>query len=210
MFKWVHYTDNDAISQIDALRKKYHTPTKKYYFKDGMYKDKPCIYVLNDLTTRLYEDPVPSKQFKDDLFFGPLEGLNIDNEEINPDKKEWKIKVDLVCGKTVWIIPASLEPKKLVFDFDDDGVKEEISPFSQATEYGRLAYNIFNDLEGKKPLQLTDQRVKKLIMLGLCKSYNIPIDVWNSLGLVSAQDIDPLLSACLGVNPELLDKKKDG
>lgn len=210
-YKWIYYSDRDAASQIDMLRKKFNTKTKQYYFKDGQYKGKQCIFVLNDLTTKVYSDPIDSKQFKGSLFFPPQNDITLSDVEINKEKREWKVKVDLVSGVTMYIIPASLEPKKIVFDFDEDtGVKEEESPYSLATEYGSLAYVLFDDLVAKKSVQLSDPRIKKLILLGLQKSYNIPIDVINWAGIVSEQDIDPLFAACLGINPELVEKKNDG
>jgi hypothetical protein len=209
-YKWVYYSDKDAGSQIELLRRKFNTKTKQYYFKDGSYKGKSCIYVLNDLTTKQYAEPLDSKQFKGSLFFPPLESISLEDVEIQKDKREWKIKVDVVSGVTLWIIPATLEPKKIVFDFDDTGAKEEDSPYSLATEYGTLAYSIFDDIEHKKEVTLSDPRVKKLIMLALQKSYNIPIDIINWAGIVSVQDVDPLLSAAMGISPELLEKKSDG
>jgi len=210
-YKWVYFTDRDVTSQIDMLRRKFNTKTKQYYFKDGQYKGKPCVYVLNDLTNKVYAEPIESKQFKGSLFFAPVDDISLDTVEIQPDKREWKIRVDLVAGVPIWIIPATLEPKKIVFDFDEaSGAKEEESPYSLATDYGTLAYSIFEDIEKKKDIGLSDPRVKKLIMLALQKSYNIPIDVINWAGIVSAQDIDPLLMAAMGINPELLAKKNDG
>lgn len=210
MYKWVYFTDKDASSQVQFLRKKFNTPHKEYFFKDGLYKGKQCVYVLNDLTTKVYADPVDSKQHKDCLFFAPLEALKLDDHEIQKDKREWKVQVSTVGGNDLFIIPASLEPKKIVFDFDDTPAKEEESPYSLATDYGALAYAIFDEIENKKQVLLSDPRVKKLIMLALQKSYNLPIDVWNWAGVVSAQDMDGLLSAAMGIDPKLLEKKSDG
>lgn len=210
-WKYIYFTETSAESQIDFLRKRYNTKSKVYYFKNGKYKDRSCIYVLNDLITKTYGEPIPSKQHPNDLFFPPLNPLVISDYEILPDKKEWKIKVDLVEGTTLWIVPATLEPKKIVFDFDDNtGVTEENSPYSLATEYGTLAFSIFEDVQAKKDIMLNDKRIKKLILLAIQKSYSIPLDIINSCGIISSQDIDPLLSACLGINPELLEKKSDG
>lgn len=209
-YKWVYYTDKDAASQVQFLRKRFNTPYKEYYFKDGQYKGKQCIYILNDLTTKVYTDQVESKQFKDCLFFAPLDPLVIEDYELQKDKREWKIQVSTVGGNDLWIIPASLEPKKIVFDFDDTPAKEEDSPYSLATDYGALAYAIFDDIEQKKSIILSDPRVKKLIMLALQKSYKLPIDIWNWAGVVSAQDMDSLLSAAMGIDQKLIEKKTNG
>jgi hypothetical protein len=210
MYKYVYYSDLDASTSIQTLRKKFNTQHKNYYFKDGLYKNKQCIFVLNDLTTKVYSDPIESKQYRGSLFFPPLDPIKVEDFEVNPDKKEWKIKVDLVSGTTIYVIPATLEPKKIVFDFDDTETQTEDSPYSLATEYGTLAYSLFEDSQNKKELVLKDPRIKKLIMLGLQKSYAMPIDLINWLGLISEQDIDPLFAACMGYSPELLKKKEDG
>lgn len=211
MYKWIEFTDNNDIeSRLIELRKKYNTPYKTYFFKKGFYKDKSCIFILNDLSTKSYSPNISqSKQFKGNLFFGPEFETKISDYEVAPHQKEWKIKVSLVTGHDIFIIPATLEPKKVIFDFDEAEATEDTSIYSLATEYGRLAYSIFSDFESKKNVALTDKRVLKFIMMGLCKSYSMPIDLINHLGIVSEQDLDPLLSACLGISPELLDKKKD-
>lgn len=210
MYKWIEFSDNNDIeSRLGELRKKYNTPYKTYYFKKGFYKDKTCIFILNDVTTKTYGEVTQSKQFKGNLFFAPEQPISLSDYEVSKSQREWKIKVSLVAGSDLFIIPATLEPKKIVFDFDEEETKEESSTYSLATEYGRLAYSIFSDFESKKNVSLNDKRVFKLIMMGLSKSYSVPIDLINHLGIVSEQDLDPLLSACLGISPELLDKKKD-
>lgn len=210
-YKWIFYTDKDPILELEFLRKKYNTPNKQYFFKSGKHKDKDCIFILNDLTTRIYADPVPSKQFPNELFFAPTSQVDFDDYEIHKEQREWKIPVPLKANKTIFIIPATLEPKKLVFDFnDEEGVEEENGIYSLATEYGKLAYNIYDFIESKNKLTMTDPRIKKLVMMGLMKSYNLPVDMINAAGIISAQDLDPILSACLGINPELLLKKNPG
>lgn len=210
MYKYFYKCELSVVNDTEVLKKKFNTATKKYFFKNGQYKGDSGVFVLNDLTTRVYSDPRPSKQYKDCVFFPPENDIRLDDFEIHPDKKEWKIPVDTVTGVKLWIIPATLEPKKIVFDFDETPTQEEESPFSLATDYGCLAYAIFDDIRSKKPVHLDDVRVKKLIMMALQKSYNLPIDVFNWAGVVSAQDLDPLLSAALGINTELLAKKEDG
>lgn len=208
-YKFVYPCNLNAENDIVHLRNKFNTKTKQYYFKTGNYKGSPCIFVLNNLSTKTYAEPVPSKQFKGCLFFPPLEEINIDDFELFKDKRDLKIKVSLVNGKELYIVPATMMPRKVIFDFnDDEGTKEDVSsPYSLSEEYGQLSYKLFQDLENKVNIELTSPLVKKLVMLALQKSYNLPIDVINHIGIISSQDLDPLLSSALGINPDLLQKK---
>lgn len=208
MWKYIYKSDKDIQSELNFLRKKFNTEHKEYYFKAGKHKGDNVIFVLNDLTTKVYGEPIISKQHKDCMFYPPTDDTKIDLEqyEIHKNRREYKIKVDLVDGHSLYIIPASLEPKRVVFDLDE--VEEEDNPYSTATEYGRLAYSLYD--EAKKGDSLPIAMLKKLVILSLMKSYNIPIDIWNWLGIVSAQDFDPIAAAAMGISPELTKKKVDG
>jgi hypothetical protein len=47
----------------------------------------------------------------------------------------------------------------------------------------------------------------KLIVMGLEKSYNINLDVFNWLDVFATDDIENIFYACLGIDPEEVKKK---
>lgn len=208
MWKYIYKTDKSVESQLDFLRKKFNTEHKQYYFKSGKSKGDDVVFVLNDLVNKVYGEPTQSKQHKDCIFYPPKEDTIIDLEqhEVHKSKREFKVKVDTSDGKTLYIIPATLEPKRVVFDLDE--AEEEENPYSTATEYGRLAYTLYDAAKAHQELPLA--ALKKIVILALLKSYTIPVDLWNWLGIVSVQDFDNIAAAAMGISPELTKKKVDG
>lgn len=210
MFKYIYFSDKDIEESIVDLRKKFNSPGKEFFFKSGKYKGNDVIFVLNDLTTRTYGEPVESKQHKGCLFFPPTEDtqIELDDFEVHKQKRDLKIPIDLSNGKTIYIIPATLEPKRVIFDLDE--VVEETNPYSTATEYGRLAYSLFNEAKTNTDIPLNNPTVKKLVMLSLLKSYSLPLDLINWLGFISVQDFDNLITAAMGISEELQKKSIGG
>jgi len=189
----------DAETLIN-LRKQY----PGCYFKTGQLKDQLTLFVLGDLTTREYALP---KKLKDNsLVYVPrdISKFDLENYEVAKDLRKFKIEVALISGKKLWVKPATLEPQ--VYSLLSD---EETTEYSQATEYGRLAYSIFDDIEKDKNIQLNDERVKKFIKLIIENSYAIPTVVFDSLGIISVNDLIPLISAGLGINEDVLEVKKN-
>lgn len=204
MFKIAVPTDveialDDAVTII-SLRDKY----PRCFFKTGMLKDKSTLFVLGDLTTREYGIP---RQLKDGSSFYPpkdMSKFDLEQYEVNKEVREFKIQVTLSSGVKLWVKPATLEPQ-IYSLFSDD----EPSSYSQATEYGKLAFNIYDDIQRDVDIKLTDARIKKFIKLLLTASYNLPLVVLDSLNLISINDLLNLVGAGLGVDDSVLEVKKN-
>jgi hypothetical protein len=192
---------DDPINLIE-LRKQY----PNCYFKTGQYKNNPTLFVLGDLETREYSDPVKLKDGS--TFFAPKDNTAFDLEkyETEKDLRKFKIEIQLICGRKIWIRPATMEPQAYSL-FDDDN--EEQPPYSQATEYGRLAYSLYDDIIKQQDIKLTDPRVKKFVKLCIAASYDMPLVVFDSLKFISASDLMPIISAGMGMNDDVLIVKKN-
>lgn len=190
---------DDAVTLI-ALRTKY----PNCHFKTGMFKDKVTLFVLGDLTTRDYG--VPRKLLDGSTFYPPkdMSTFNLENYEFSKDVRDFKIQVTLSSGVKLWVKPATLEPQ--VYSLFSD---EEPSSYSQATEYGKLAYSIYDDIQKDNSIQLTDPRIKSFIKLLLTNSYDLPLIVLDSLNLISIKDLMNLVGAGLGVDESALEVKKN-
>jgi len=68
MYKYFIKSNVTARSQIEELRKQFG----QQYFHDGNYKGDSGIFICHDLTTKVYADPVPSKEHNLATFFAPL------------------------------------------------------------------------------------------------------------------------------------------
>lgn len=190
----------DDAETLIGLREKY----PGCYFKTGMQKDQITLFVLCDLTTREYGTP---KKLPDGTSFYPpknLDTFSLDTYENSKDLREFKVEVKLISGRKIWVKPATLEPQ--TYSLLSDEVETE---YSQATEYGRLAYSLFDDISKDKNIKLNDERIKKFIKLLVSSSYSIPIVVFDNLGLISMNDIMNLISAGLGINENILEVKKN-
>lgn len=211
MWKYFRASEQDAFSQIYKLK----AELPNYYFKDGKRRDQNGIWILRTLDKTPYGEFVESKQFKGDVFYPPA--------ELPADKQKWldqfvlqsalnqhKLVVTLMCGIQLKIVPATLEPRNVVFCFGNDIVEQD-SAYSQATTYGRLAYSISEEVQKSKNIVI-NQDTMQLVKIALSKSYDIPFDVWNWLNIVSAQDIYTIVTAAMGVDPSILEDelKKNG
>jgi hypothetical protein len=175
-----------------------------------MYKDQPSIFVLTELKKVQYSAPVKSILGKDILFCGPAEYSFAEVEALEIDKvhREFKIPVPISDTETIWIIPASLEPKNIILSLDAATVND--APYGQTTEYGRVAYELFNENQDGKEIQLTDPRVIKLVSLALQRSYNMPLDLWNQTQFIGMHNYPKLVFAAFGTSEDLLKKKDSG
>lgn len=190
---------DDAVTLI-GLGEKY--PNCQYV--TGMLKEKVTLFVLGDLTTREYG--VPRKLNDGSTFYPPkdMSLFNLEKYENNIDLREFKIEIKLVNGMKIWVKPATLEPQVYsLFDESDSNV------YSQATEYGKLAYSIYEDIAAQKEIKMTDVRVKKFIKLLITASYKIPLIVFDSLNIISMNDLMNLISAGLGIDEGVLEVKKN-
>jgi hypothetical protein len=188
--------DNPEI--LVGLREKYPS----CYYVTGQYKDKLTLFVLGDLTTRKYGEP---RKLKDgSTFFPPLNDFELAPYEVAKELRQFKIQVKLTSGKSLWVKPATLEPQ--VYSLFDE---EEQNSFSQATEYGRIAYSLFDDIQKDKDISLADPRIRKFLKLLIANSYNLPVIIIDSLNIIAASDLLNLVSAGLGINEEVLEVKKN-
>jgi hypothetical protein len=189
----------DDPETLIGLRAKY----PNCYYKTGYLKDQVTLFVLGDLTTREYG---PHRKLKDgSTFYPPKDDLDLSTYENSKDVRQFKVEVTLVSGKKLWVKPATLEPQ--VYSLFDDA--EEANSYSQATEYGKLAYSLFDDITKEKEVKLTDPRVKKFISLLLEASYNLPLIILDSLNLISVNDLMNLITAGLGIDEGVLEVKKN-
>lgn len=188
----------DDAETLISLREKYPS----CLFKMGMHKDKVTLFVLGDLTTRQYGEP---RKLKDgSTFYPPLNDFDLAPYEVAKELRQFKIQVKLTSGKSLWVKPATLEPQ--VYSLFDD---EEANSFSQATEYGKLAYSLFDDIQKDKDISLVDPRIRKFIKLLIATSYNLPVIIIDSLNIISASDLLNLVSAGLGIDEAVLEVKKN-
>ena len=206
MYKFVKDTNKTIEQELPDLKKNF----PGFYFKSGKYKDKDVIFILNDLTTREYLSPQDSVEFPGFLFFGPKHIENkqefLNSKKVVPEIDERKIKVKLPNGIDLVIFPASLEPKKVILSLTAVKTKTSDNPYGDS-EYGKLAYEVYAFAKEKKEVGFCDPRVIRLICLALKRSYNIPVDVWNSLELIGEESLDPILCAALGINFDEVLKK---
>lgn len=190
----------DDAETLIGLSEKY----PKCYYKTGILKDQVTLFVLGDLTTKEY---APHRKLHDGSTFYPPKDMslfNLDTYENDKSLREFKVEVTLASGRKLWVKPATLEPQ--VYSLFSE---EETNEYSQATEYGRLAYSIYDDIIKDKNVNLTDIRIKKFIKLLIQASYSLPLIVFDSLNIMSINDLMNLVSAGLGISEGVLEVKKN-
>jgi hypothetical protein len=190
---------SDVVSNIKKLNKDY----PGFHFKSGMHKDKKGIYAIKDLDIKEYGEGRKSATFKDSIFFPPKETPSDTQKfisEISDSLKTDKIKVTLTSGFDIAIVPATAEPRKIYLSLIGDGEDSG----EQLSEYGKLAYEVYDEL-AKGDIKI-DQKVMRLITLGINRSYKNGIDLFNWLGVIGTDDIADILYATLGIDEKLLKK----
>lgn len=191
-------------SKIKELRKEF--PGMKY--TTGVRKDIKGIFVLNDLETREYGDSWETPE--GDTFFAPNEAnkkkLIETLSDYKSDFKE-RLKVKLsACPITLEIFPASAIPQKVMFSRRMPKAENNDSPYNTTDEYGKLAYELYFASRSGEELKFDDERFQKFIKLVLTRSYKLPIEVWDSLEIISVGDFDPLFAAGAGIDYDALVK----
>ena len=198
MYKYFIKTDVTAELQIEKLRKQFGTQ----YFLDGKYKGETGIFVCHDLTTKVYADPVPSKEHTLATFFAPLVDTQKFLESVIVPSIHKKIVVVTLNGIILEIIPATFEPRVILFDLTDTPLCGQVkeNPFPEGTLYGKMAFDLYDLFAVKNEnISMSDIRIKKFIIEIIKKSYFINVDLINCLQLISGQDIEPLVMAGLGM-----------
>lgn len=205
--KWKYFTDKytNIPENIEKLREKF----PNHVFKNGIYNGVKGTYIISSSEKGIneYDKAIKSKVDKGMIFFPPLVPIVdkqkfIDSFEIK--KNAIKSIIKLESGIKLKIIPATAEPKKVALSLFEDDEDDEVAFVS---EYGKLAYEIDDKLYNEKEVTLLDGL--KLFTYGLSKSYNIPLDLFNYLNVVSSDDIEKLTYSCLGYELDESKKKEE-
>jgi hypothetical protein len=200
------YVEPETI--LDTLRKEF--PNMR--FCKGVYKDKRGIFALHDQDTRIYGEK--EELDNGDVFFPPSpENCEKIKSNLKSFETEFsdRIPVTLSCGKVLNIFPASCQPKQFLFNKK----KKDDSPYNKTTTYGFAAYDTFLKLQSKEVnMVIGDPMHTNIVMLALKESYTLPIEIWDSLNMISEADSDKIFIAGLGMDYEYLSKvefpKSDG
>ena len=189
----------DAIEAILDLRKEF--PSCKYI--RGIHKDKEGIWCIKDLDTKEYGEKEETE--KGDIFVSPSESnLELIKSQLSTYESNWvdRIPVKLKTGITLNIFPASAIPKKVILGLKKKENSDE--PYNTRTEYGKLAYKLFNRSQSEESLRFDDPDFIEIIKLSLLESYILPIELWDVLGVISTGDYDTIFAAALGFDYEHL------
>lgn len=202
-YKWFTNKWENIPENIVELRKRFPGCHFRNGKKDGLYG----IYILSDPDSGQndYGEPTPSKMIKGATFWPPK---SVDNKQelLNEKRKStnsMKSLFNTESGIELGIIPATEEPRKVALSLFDE--PEVASDFT--TDYGKLAYDIDYKLVNDQPV--TGLEALKLVVLAIERSYDIPLDLFNWLDVISEQDIEPLTYVCLGYELNEEDKKKE-
>jgi hypothetical protein len=196
--KWIVPSSEVAISAHDKLACKFNHKTTKYQFCD--FKQGFLQVSSNPImeASKLGE-PIRSQIVKDSVFFPEKEPGKLNEYEWKADKREDKIKVTLVNGEELYIIPFAEKPKKMIFSFVEDEVQpDKVTPDNP--KYTELGFNLLNEVRAEKGFDEQDSRVIQFVTFGLLKSYNVNLDLLNLIsGISTVVDIGKIFYACCGV-----------
>ncbi len=134
---------------------------------------------------------MPEKTCPDGLvYFGYIKQPAQD--DLARDNVPNSFAVELSCGRTIDIPLAIAAPKCLSFDGSgDDG---------HATEFGREAFRIWDNIELKKfP---NDMECRKLIYLAINQTYKVTQELLTQLKWVADVDVVPIMLAISGRDPK--------
>lgn len=199
MCKIKYFTETilDIPQNIEKLRKQF----PGYFYFEGKKAGKSGTYIVSDNTPgqNEFSEPVKSKEFKDFWFYPPksVGDVQVFLDSQRRNKNSLSEEVLLSTGYKLNLIPATAEPRKIALSMFEDS--EEVAEL--ASPYGKLAFQIDDDLQNGKEVSL--QRGAVLVGHALRKSYNIGIDMINHLGIISSDDIENLVYICLGYGEEL-------
>lgn len=207
MVKTKYFTETirDIPENLAALKKKF----PGFFFYEGKCNGKKGIYIVSSIEKGIdeFEQPIPSKEFKDYLFFPPkkIEDIQGYLDSLRKNPKAYSSPVELVDNSIrLDIVPATEEPIKVALSMFDDDDDETFGGFT--SEYGKLAYAIDEAFHNKEEVPFKDGM--RLVGLAIKKSYNITTDMVNALNIISRPDIENIVDAALGYREEV--KKKDG
>jgi hypothetical protein len=98
------------------------------------------------------------------------------------------VEVSLACGITL-TIPVALITHRQFRVTGSDRIGDPIS------EYGRLASRLFDHARTHDGLQLDHPELPRLIALAVGQRYRVTPHLLDSLGIIAAEDVDPILCA---------------
>lgn len=195
----------DPIDRIEELRKEF--PNSQ--FVPGMWKQTKGIFVLHDLETRTYGEHYELDN--GDTFWSPSD-LNIlkIRDSLSSFKTAWtdRIKVKLKTGLTIEVYPASAIPKKVMLSLRKKQTEEEKeTPYNKNMKYGRMAYDFFFRSQRDEEIRFDSDDFQNFVRQALVESYTLPIEVWDSLEVISMGDFDPIYAAAMGYDYEMLQRE---
>jgi hypothetical protein len=186
----------DAVTAAQAM--KGDPMFRGYSFRRGMHKNASGVWVIRDLG---YADGYgPAIQVDEHTIIQVSESREtaIANLPSLERMGGVPIAVKLVCGATISINPATGEPKEFLFSSHDAP-----EPFSAATPYGRACMRFVERQSAEKdPISVYDPDVVTLARLALEASYAVPAAFWDATRLLTSNDIDKIITAALGADPD--------
>lgn len=192
---------SDPVDKILELRNEF----PGCHFAKGMHKNSRGIFAFDDLVNKSYGESFTTPN--GDTFWGPADS-NAAIDELQNYKTQYteRIPVKLSTGVTLEIFPASAIPKKVLFSKRSVEKEDEDAPYNKKDKYGQMAYDLFFDARAGKELTYKDKRFTDFIGNILTRSYKLPIEIWDSLEIISEGDLDALFAAGLGYDFEHLKK----
>lgn len=189
----------DAVEAIDQLRQAFPNCS----FARGKYKSETGIYCFNNIKNREYGDNWDLEN--GDVFWGVNDPVNARTTlDQYLSEYEDRIPVKLQNGIVIKIYPASAIPKKVLFSRRQ--VQQDDSPYAKTTEYGRMAYELYELTQKQEALSFNDPKFVRFLKIAFEESYKLPIEVVDSLELFSQADLDKVFAAAMGFDWEFLKK----
>lgn len=191
---------HDAVEKIVELRAEF----PKCTYAGGMCKGTRGIFAFASNDVKKYEESYLLDN--GDLFFAPTPENAIKLKEIISNyKSNWeeRIPVKLKCGLTIEIFPASAIPEKVFLSLRKKTTQETES-YNTSNPYGKLAYELYFKSQKGENISFKDEDFLKFIRMSLKESYVLPMEVLDSLEIISTGDLDPIFAAAMGYNYDAL------
>jgi hypothetical protein len=155
-----------------------------------------CTHPGEPRSSEAYGQPVPVDGV-DGLFFLPPMGASSLYDYARPDV-HGGVDLRLACGLTVSIPVALVQHRQLLI-----GGRKPVAG-DPVTEYGRLAARLYASASGSDGLQMDDPTLGRLLILALAQHYRVTAHMIDHLGVLSVDDVDPILGAVWCGDPKAL------
>lgn len=190
---------NDPLNNIGQLRKKY--PNHSYM--RGIHKDVKGIYVIKDTKEKDYGEKY---ELDDGSFFWNPSAENtkkiLDDLPSYKTEPEERIQVKLaIGGRILDIYPASVIPRVAIFSKRKASVSQSDDIYTRSDEYGAKAYELYDLAKKSESMRLDDPLFVSFVEMALKRSYTLPVEVWDALGVITYSDYDNIFSAAMGIDP---------